>query len=408
MKVWSPSALADAAETPFAFSSGEGSSQGDAMLINAPPRPPRSPERTRSGLGVDPAEWLGGRPISYPTLPIEPLSDRRDSSITPPLPSPGLGVSSSDEHHSGSTPPTRASGSDLDHLVASPNPVSMNTSYPNGSGSRSGSHSGSNPSMVALGLGSGSGSSGHGHGSSPGHGTTGSSHGHNAAPQDTYSLLPTQSGIPPTSYRLADDSSDNEKPKNKRGILGRPLKWVRGGRPAGLVSESSLPVPPTSPVMSRKRAGSASSQVLLSSPRQSSYGSPKPWNTNSAAPDLPPLPIITRQPASTASLTTFFRQGAPTLGSLPASPFLNQERIPEHSVLSTLPAWSGPAPLPSPALTEHSSTNLPDGLLDARLGDLGMRSTAAISLRDDIDYSRPIGGVRRTRYIRRGIDANYS
>ncbi|EKM56838.1 uncharacterized protein PHACADRAFT_92990 [Phanerochaete carnosa HHB-10118-sp] len=57
------------------------------------------------------------------------------------------------------------------------------------------------------------------------------------------------------------------------------------------------------------------------------------------------------------------------------------------------------AGMPSPALTERSGHHAPDGLLDPTLGihldGQGMRSSAAISLRDDIDYSRPIGGVSK-------------
>ena len=53
--------------------------------------------------------------------------------------------------------------------------------------------------------------------------------------------------------------------------------------------------------------------------------------------------------------------------------------------------------MPSPALTEGSSVNVPEGLLDPRLalrlGAQGMQSQGAISFRDDMDYSRPIGGV---------------
>lgn len=66
------------------------------------------------------------------------------------------------------------------------------------------------------------------------------------------------------------------------------------------------------------------------------------------------------------------------------------------------PFLQPPTPLPSPALTEDSRTNYINGLLSpisALTGDggIGMDSEAgnmsAVSLRDNVDYSRPFGGV---------------
>ncbi|KAH9939189.1 hypothetical protein B0H21DRAFT_698518 [Amylocystis lapponica] len=105
----------------------------------------------------------------------------------------------------------------------------------------------------------------------------------------------------------------------------------------------------------------------------------------------------TSRPASSARLSQFFpaarapsiiRPKSPVLGALPPPAF----------------SFSGvaldPPDLPSPALTDISSTNAPEGLLHPRLGALGavgMQSNGAISFQDDMDYSRPIGGLVHNR-----------
>ncbi|OBZ77959.1 hypothetical protein A0H81_02077 [Grifola frondosa] len=79
--------------------------------------------------------------------------------------------------------------------------------------------------------------------------------------------------------------------------------------------------------------------------------------------------------------------------------------IPEDEVHTGAPAWSNLGPylsvpdMPSPALTEGSY--VPEGLLDPRLGlrlgSKGMQSSGTISFKDDMDYSRPIGGLVNNR-----------
>ena len=90
------------------------------------------------------------------------------------------------------------------------------------------------------------------------------------------------------------------------------------------------------------------------------------------------------------------------LGALPgpAIQMRHEPTIPEGALPPTTPGlaraagWLHASPdMPSPALTEGSSTHAPDGLLDPQLGQQGMQSQGAISFRDDMDYSRPIGGV---------------
>ncbi|KAI0777497.1 hypothetical protein BD413DRAFT_443958, partial [Trametes elegans] len=136
---------------------------------------------------------------------------------------------------------------------------------------------------------------------------------------------------------------------------------------------------------------------------------------------------IAFDPAAVRS-TSMFRPQSPTLGTLPEPAFPQVPAIrapggqgggasalgPHAVTASGAPVWPGlgvpfgqPA-MPSPALTEGSSVNVPEGLLDPRLalklGAQGMQSQGAISFRDDMDYSRPIGGwVNNRQYSRTTI-----
>ncbi|KAI8986792.1 hypothetical protein BD414DRAFT_375840, partial [Trametes punicea] len=130
---------------------------------------------------------------------------------------------------------------------------------------------------------------------------------------------------------------------------------------------------------------------------------------------------------STVRPSTIFRPQSPTLGRLPEPVFPRVPQIrgptgpgggpalgPHALTASGAPVWPGlgaahgqPA-MPSPALTEGSSVNAPEGLLDPqlalRLGAQGMQSQGALSFRDDVDYSRPIGGwVNNRQYSRTTI-----
>ena len=150
------------------------------------------------------------------------------------------------------------------------------------------------------------------------------------------SLLPT----PPTAFRGAPsdgNDSDGDNTSHRRSLLGRPLKWVRGGGRAESATSASGSSSGTS---ARPLRGNAASVPRLAEP-----------------PHVPP-----------------------TLLALPAPSF----------------AWALAQPdAPSPAPTEGAGA--PEDLLDPRLalgcGEAGMASSAAIGLRDDVDYSRPIGAV---------------
>ncbi|OCH88539.1 hypothetical protein OBBRIDRAFT_734245, partial [Obba rivulosa] len=102
--------------------------------------------------------------------------------------------------------------------------------------------------------------------------------------------------------------------------------------------------------------------------------------------------------------TSISRPRTPVLGALPPPVFV-QHDIPGGVTARGAPIWPGLGTIvgspgaPSPAPTEDSNLAA-EGLLDPRLGltlAQGMRSQGAISFRDDIDYSRPIGGLIHNR-----------
>ncbi|KAI0635001.1 hypothetical protein C8Q77DRAFT_1053820 [Trametes polyzona] len=144
-----------------------------------------------------------------------------------------------------------------------------------------------------------------------------------------------------------------------------------------LTGVTGSPTSQTSPAASTALLGSAS-------PRQSMYD------------------------PSSVRPSSIFRPQSPTLGGLPEPAFMQPPTIrgpalgPHAVTASGAPVWPGLGPvhgqpaMPSPALTEGSSVNAPEGLLDPRLalrlGAQGMQSQGALSFRDDMDYSRPIGG----------------
>lgn len=344
------------------------------------PRSPMSQRSRASSLGPDPGAWLGNRdPIFTPVKTISPQPS-----------TPGFGHSSSEGH--GHLNTAIASGSsDMVHLMAPQNDTVHSI------GSLSGHGSGEIMSMSALPYAGGSGSSEHGHspvdGSSSGHGGGNSSQGHAASSGASHSrrtpfpegrkstgpssLLPTQTQAPPTLVKNVED----EKKGRRRSFLGKPLRWrIRGGRPASTSSVSSM----------------------------SNYSQPSPTRTLSFSgrPLSADMPAHIPSPSLPSTRSSSLRRShVPSLSSLPP-PGLHvhsmyaphEDAIPEDQVppeASHWQAFTNPA-MPSPALTDRSSQNLPDGLLDPRLGiRLGgaAGSSAAISLRDDQDYSRPIGGV---------------
>ena len=334
-----------------------------------------------SGPGPDPAAWLGNKDFMF--SPVKTIS---------PQPStPGLGHSSSEGHI---TTMLGSGSSDMVHLMSS------HSDAVHSAGSHNGHGSGDIMSMSALPYAGGSGSSVHDPslpgGSSSEHIAGGSSQGHAASSATSHahrlsfsgegkssgpsSLLPTQTQHPPTAFRSV---VEEEKKTRRRSFLGRPLKWpLRGGRPSSTSSLSSI----------------------------SNYSQPSPAATGSFS-DRRPLSAemaipITPGSHSASRSSSIRRSQAPTLVSLPPPAPLHvhtmftphEDAIPEDRVPPEVSHWHGfgNPTMPSPAWTDQSSQNLPEGLLDPRLVlRLGSASgsSAAISLRDDQDYSRPIGGV---------------
>ena len=225
------------------------------------------------------------------------------------------------------------------------------------------------------------------------------------------SLLPSQSSIPPTSYRSRDDTGayDENRQRKRKSVLGRPLKWVISNerRTSGSSSSSSGSgngndsggSRSSGPIQREWRPTSSSSPRLL-------FGSPKPSTPKAETPELANSSPAMTVPVSANVIKPYT---PPSLGSLPPPPFgpyiLHCDEDESHN--QGLAAWPGLGPMPLPSPSELSSTHIPDELLNPMLASqtgVAMRSTSAFSFRDDMDYSRPIGGVS-ARPCRRTIHA---
>ncbi|KAI0827011.1 hypothetical protein BC628DRAFT_190868 [Trametes gibbosa] len=383
------------------------------------PRTPRSPpfsvgSRRSSGPGPEPAAWLGGRAASYGSLnhsnavdPFKTDAVLHTSPSSPTYPSSRSSVYSDE----GAT--TLPSGFDAQLAATAAGALSGAFASRNASMS-SHSHGGQVSGSSAHGhAGGGTGSSSGGYGSSSGHktGNTGSSSGHTrgSAPTSTQghapligptapsSLLPTQTHAPSSYHDVGDEESGRASPNARRmsSFLGRSLRGLRIRSPRQSVASLS---------------GVTSSPTAAAfSPASTAF----PVNTSLQQP--------MHEPPS-ARPSSFFRPLSPTLGSLPESAFSQVPIIsaqsgsggggsafgPYSTTASGAPVWPGLGAAlgyPSPALTEGSSVNVPEGLLDPRFAQRpGMQSQGALSFRDDVDYSRPIGGwVNNRQYSRTTI-----
>ncbi|TCD62657.1 hypothetical protein EIP91_006579 [Steccherinum ochraceum] len=397
-----------------------------ATVLQPPPRPQRAPARTRSSSaskyslpGLEPSAWLGGQEGSLVDMTGNSTSPMDGSPLATPAPvaSRSFVPYSSSDGNLGSllgTPLLPASGSSEEHqqlmgsstaLYAALNAGASKSSvqYAGSSGhehtSGSGGGSSSGHGRPGSSGGPGSSSQGHGAGSSGSHGAKRQSWGDGRRSPGPSSLLPSYVQPPPTAYkrRKAKDGGESDSEEREgfrersRSFLGRPLKWrVRGGRPSSASFSGQSPA--LSPMTSNKpRRGSTS---LVTTP------------TGSAFPDSPfgvlPTVLTPSPPASPPSFTT----ASTSLQRHQTTQFaIPEDRVPSLDV----PGWPGLGPLhggtpalPSPALTERSAHGAPEGLLDPRLGfkvgvPTGMASSAALSFRDDMDYSRPIGGLVNNR-----------
>ncbi|EJF59006.1 hypothetical protein DICSQDRAFT_65891 [Dichomitus squalens LYAD-421 SS1] len=208
-------------------------------------------------------------------------------------------------------------------------------------------------------------------------------------PSGPSSLLPTQVA-PPSSYYDVDD--ENTRPpgtqRRKSGLFGS-LRGLRLRSPR--VSVTSLP------------ATGIASGPASASPRISVYDPSYNPRTSIVRPQSPTLGSLPPRPA-------FRHDGiaAPERAAPPVPPGAGPMTIGIHArTASGAPIWPGLGPLtgtpamPSPALTEVSG-RAPEGLLNPQwLNAEGMQSQGAISFRDDMDYSRPIGGLVNNRQYSR-------
>ncbi|EMD38949.1 hypothetical protein CERSUDRAFT_112663 [Gelatoporia subvermispora B] len=364
-----------------------------------PPGSPRSPIISRKSsrlAGPEPAAWLGGLEVSALAATPDLFKDPDAAS---PMTTSFYGQSS-DEVGPATMGRTSSASDDFAHTTPGGGPYkSSSSSQGHGGGSSSALGHSSSPHPA----------------SNSGHGGTGSSsgHGHSDPPRPS-SLLPTQTQapVPPTAYRpVADDDEDDERGSPgilspRRSFLARPLKWRAGRGPrqsrASTVSGSSYsatppaspvdlsPSPSTSGLFARTRSlGEVSRLASVPNP---AVGPPPARSAGQATPLMPP---------------SISRPRTPVLDALPPTVFVSHATPPTGLTARGVPMWPGLGTIvgspgtPSPAPTEESgSGRVPEGLLDPRLGvglAHAMRSQGAISFRDDMDYSRPIGGLVNNR-----------
>ncbi|KZT10420.1 uncharacterized protein LAESUDRAFT_721787 [Laetiporus sulphureus 93-53] len=426
----------DARETSgYTSGSGSGSRRNSApspMLFRSasalamPIDPPlRSPARSQTASGVlEPAAWLSGRGVQHSASP-NANSQLATSHSTPVLAN------------------THPADPFRDPVQANTHPADpFCDSYAMDSGGGSGSSDLDHAHV------SGS-SHGHSGGSAFAHGAGGSSNDHGQengrrSPGPS-SLLPTQQGIPPTAFRYGhgtenaydyddDGSSVGANGKRRRkSFLGMGMwKPRRGARPGSGDSSQSYAYgsarQPTTP-----GAGAAVNNygTMGRTPSSVSAGLAIYANANAnnartlgrvsglvreQTPTLPPgsLPFLARPYVPPKTITspptgTGMSSSDSPFAADPVNVNFNVDSSPSggessvshtHSYSHGKP-WAGlfGAPdLPSPALTEGSGIVAREGLLDPRLGmgvlgAAGMESQGALSFRDEVDYSRPIGGL---------------
>ncbi|PIL27368.1 hypothetical protein GSI_10515 [Ganoderma sinense ZZ0214-1] len=192
------------------------------------------------------------------------------------------------------------------------------------------------------------------------------------------SLLPTKTAPHAASPTVCRDGS-------KRGFIGRSLRSLRfRSAPSGLLSSVA--------------AGASSLAAVDSATKQQALDGPSSSQHASIARPQPPTLSPTPRPLLRSERS--MPEGAAPHSTPESSSF----SLGTHArTASGAPAWPGISAVPcrssapSPALTE-GSTRTPDGLLNPKwVNNDGMRSRGALSFRDDMDYSRPIGGLVNNR-----------
>lgn len=240
--------------------------------------------------------------------------------------------------------------------------------------SSSGGHGTGSTSSHGHGVASSSGhgsSGGHGYSStSSGHGFTSNSSGHgmtSASSHGAYLASGKSPGegsrgghspVPPTSYRDQPKDSDAG---SLRGLITR----LRGGR------NTSISIPDL------KARHTSTSMESASSP--SSVHSPYPHSPSSLL-DPPPIPSRSPPPQN-------LRTGTDVAG---LSPWIFRPASREGEGGKPWPVATMPPPLGTP-----DEIPAPEGLLHPRLIGSNLAAQPSLaSLNDNVDYSRPIGGVR--------------
>lgn len=216
--------------------------------------------------------------------------------------------------------------------------------------------------------------------SSYGHGASSSSSGHGLVmggkkakkKKDSDSRPNTGSSTqstPPTSYPYQDANNNDDK-GSIRGFLGR----LRGGR-------TSVPEVVLSPASISSRVGSRES-VAGPAPVSHSHFTRRPSSLLN-----PPPPSLLQSYGQTDD----FRHRHQS-----ASGWNDPPSMGVYQRGSSLPSATPPPPMMQPSISEDP--RLPEGLLHPHIAIIRNSSnhSSSASLRDNIDYSRPIGGVRLT------------
>lgn len=200
------------------------------------------------------------------------------------------------------------------------------------------------------------------------------------------SLLPTKTA-PSTSCRNRagkEDAGVAATQRSKGSFIGRSLRSLRLRSQLSPASASVL----ASPAYATKQRG-----------LDDAASTPHAWiahlQPSTSTRTSAPRPLFRPEPA------------IPDGAAPPCPPGSRSLALGVHArTASGAPVWPGlgAREVPSPAPTEEEA-HTPDGLLNPQWvnGD-GMRSQGVISFRDDMDYSRPIGGVSTFRCCTIGLE----
>lgn len=247
--------------------------------------------------------------------------------------------------------------------------------------------------------------------SSSSHGNYGapstSKHGSYGYDDDPYAAYPV--GLPTGSSSPANGSSSSDV---GAGSSSGHRRSIDAKKQSGAVSKE--PTPPTS-YSFRKRAGSEANSLksILGRLRGGRGASPSPELRS--GPDVVVQDFTTPPPSATVARSTspsLYTTVGTTRPPTPPSSLLRPKSPGIPNMPNTRPSLSAAydgdrlwpnigqptlPPLPSPAASEYSADDAPEGLLDPKLPWRleQARFDSSASLRDHEDYTRPIGGIVR-------------